>query len=181
MRPDDETLAGRFLGGDTAAFEALFERYEKTIYNVAFRMVGDRDAARDITQNVFLKAFDKLATFDTKQRFFSWLYRIAINESIDFNAKRRPADTLDDRLPDPDAGPADDLRRAEERAAVQRALMTLSDDHRTVIVLRHFLGCSYAEMSDVLELPATTVKSRLFDSRRALRNALVELGLVRGR
>jgi RNA polymerase sigma-70 factor (ECF subfamily) len=86
---DDQTCVRRYLGGDRSAFEPLVERYQKAVYNVAYRMANDRDDAADITQNVFIKASEKLGTYDPKFKFFSWIYRIAVIESMNFVAAAR--------------------------------------------------------------------------------------------
>ncbi|HET7291631.1 MAG TPA: sigma-70 family RNA polymerase sigma factor [Vicinamibacteria bacterium] len=168
---DDHELVERCLHGDLDAFEPLVVRYQKPLFNVALRMVKDREDARDITQTAFVKAFEKLGTFDRRHRFFSWLYRIAVNECLNFVTRRRPAAPLPPGLP-----AADDPERSAEAGElagrIQGALMTLSPEYRLVVVLRHFLGLSYAEMSAVLLIPEKTVRSRLHTARERLADTL---------
>ena len=177
MKPDDEILVRRCLEGDSIGFEGLLQRYEKPVFNVALRMVGDRDEARDVTQAVFFKVFRSLTSFDPGQRFFSWVYRIAVNESLNALGRRRTADPLDAyALQDTRRDPAESAEAAERGIAVRKALMSLAPDHRAVIVLRHFAECSYAEIAQILDLPEKTVKSRLFTARQQLKQGLVARG-----
>ena len=177
-RDDDAEIVRRCLEGRTREFEALVDRYERPLYNVAFRILGDREEAADVVQSTFLKAWESLRTYDPAYRFFSWIYRIAIHESINRKHARRDFVSFPDLeadLPAPDAT----LERDDAARAVQRALMALSMDHRTVIVLRHFGGCHYREIAEILALPEKTVKSRLFEARHALREVLEEAGVRR--
>jgi RNA polymerase sigma-70 factor (ECF subfamily) len=177
MKPDDEILVRRCLEGDSVGFEGLLQRYEKPVFNVALRMVGDRDEARDVTQAVFLKVYRSLTSFDPGQRFFSWVYRIAVNESLNALGRRRVADPLDaDALQSGGRDPAESAEASERCIAVRKALMGLAPDHRAVIVLRHFADCSYAEIARILDLPEKTVKSRLFTARQQLKQGLVARG-----
>lgn len=168
---DDHELVDRCLHGDLEAFEPLVARYQKPLFNVALRMVKDREDARDITQTAFVKAYEKLGTFDPSYRFFSWIYRIAVNECLNFVARRRPEGPLPPDLPSTD-DPERSAQAGELAARIQRALMTLSPDYRLAVVLRHFLGLSYGEMSAVLLIPEKTVRSRLHTARQRLADTL---------
>ena len=178
MKAEDEILVARCRKGEARAFEMLLTRYEKPIYNLALRMVAAEQDASDVAQTVFLKAYRNLGSYDPGRKFFSWLYRIAVNESLSFLDKKPPTDPLDDHWHAPDADPAESARDAELRRLVRGALMKLTPDYRSAIVLRHYLGCSYHEMSEVLEVPETTVKSRLFTARRLLKRELSGSGVV---
>lgn len=171
---DDGDLVLRCLEGDRWAFGVLVERYQMPIFNAALRMVRSAEDAADITQSVFLKAYENLHRFDPKFKFFSWIYRIAIHESINFVERRRPSVPLDETRRDDRPRPDGALELSELSHRVQEALMRVSAQHRAVIVLRHFLGCSYREIADVLNLPEKTVKSRLFSARKTLKQVLGE-------
>ena len=177
MSPDDETLVRACLEGDDRAFEMLLERYERKVFNGALRMVNNRDDASDITQNVFLKVYENLGRFDVQQKFFSWIYRIMVNESINFLRRRKPVDPVDDRLPSKQRNPLESLRGAELCEALQDALMSLKPDYRTVIILKHFHGCTYRQMSEIIGIREETVKSRLFSGRRMLRDLVIRKGI----
>lgn len=174
---DDEALVQRCLSGDTEAFGELVGRYERPIFNVALRMLRDREEARDATQNAFVKAWQHLDQFDRNRRFFSWLYRIAVNESLNRATRRRKADPLDETLEDRASGPADQAERSEQALLVERAVEQLSDTYREVIVLRHWLDLSYDEIAEALHVPAKTVKSRLFSARVRLAEILASMGV----
>ena len=150
----------------------MLVEYEKPVYNAAFRMLNNRDDARDVTQTVFLKVFENFAQFDPSRRFFSWIYRITLNESINWLGKENRLEPLLHETADEGKGPDEELDSARVAAAVQAALMTINTDYRSVVILKHFLGCSYVEISDILEIPEKTVKSRLYTARQQLKDAL---------
>ena len=169
--PDDAALAIRTLGGDTDAFEVLVTRYERVLFRVAWRMLGDYEDARDATQEAFIRAYRKLDTFDTRLRFFSWLYRILLNECLNARRGRRPHEAI---TPDLLVGgdPDNIVEASERRRQVQQALLMLPHDYRAVIVLRHFAELAYDEIADTLGIPAKTVKSRLYTARQRLSELL---------
>ena len=163
------------MHGDRGAFEALLVEYEKPVFNAAYRMLNNRDDARDVTQTVFLKVFENFGQFDPSRRFFSWIYRITLNESINWLGKENRLEPLLFDAADEGKGPQQELESARVSAGVQAALMTIKTDYRTVVILKHFLGCSYVEISEVLEIPEKTVKSRLYTARQQLKDALTGL------
>jgi len=175
---EDLKLVSESRQGNRESFERLLKRYEKPIFNAAYRVLHDYEDAKDITQNVFLKAFENLDQFDSKHRFFSWIYRIALNESINLCKSRKPLGTAEDTRVEERNTPEKLLNRRELSGVVQAALMSLGFEYRMVIVLRHFSECSYREMSDILEIPEKTVKSRLFTARGLLREILSERGIL---
>lgn len=174
---DESALVQRCREGEVRAREQLVTEYERVVYTLAFRMTGDREEARDIAQAVFLKVFRGLASFDTRRRFFSWIYRIAVNESIDRLRAKRPVEALDATSEDPGDRPEQAAERREAVDLVQRALLELSHDDRQVLVLRHWLDRSHAEIGEVLGIHEHTVKSRLFDARRRLGRILRRRGV----
>jgi RNA polymerase sigma-70 factor (ECF subfamily) len=164
---NDAELVARCLQGDPEAFEPVVARYQRVLFNVAYRMVNDREDARDIAQTAFVKAYEKLHTYDPRYRFFSWIYRIAVNECLNFLERRRAQQPLGADLVDP-AAPHDEVQARELSERVQSALMKLSPDYRQVLVLRHFVELSYDEMSGLLAIPVKTVKSRLYTARQRM-------------
>ena len=163
--------------GDRLALGSLVRRYERPVYNAAFRMLGNPDEAADVTQTVFLKAFEHLDRFNPKYKFFSWIYRIAVNESINQLNRRKRAEPLGDSLVSAERGPDATVEAGRLSDELQAALLTLSEDHRAVIVLRHFTEFSYRQIGEILEIPAKTVKSRLFTARQKLRENLEQHGI----
>lgn len=174
---DDEKLVQRCLSGDTEAFGELVARYEKPLFNAALRILRDREEARDATQNAFVKAWQNLAQFDRNRRFFSWIYRITLNESLNRATRRKQSEPLDDRLVDHAASPAEHAERTQQSALLERAMAQLPDAQREVLVLRHWLDLSYDEIGEAIHLPAKTVKSRLFSARVRLAEVLATMGV----
>lgn len=167
VEESDRFLVNRCQNGDRLALELLVRRYQKPLLNVAYRISGNRDDAEDIVQTTFMNAFQKLDQFDAEKKFFSWLYRIAVNESI--NAARRAQSVSSDEVADAEApGPEQDLVSAQQAGLVHERLRALNENLRAVLVLRHFSELSYLQISEILELPEETVKSRLYSARSQL-------------
>lgn len=171
LKDDDQELVQRCRMGDRAAFAVLAMRYQRPLYNAAYRVLGNVEDANDITQVVFVKVLERLDDYDPKYKFFSWIYRIAINESINVlrhNGREEPIDD-DVDLPEQDgADPESRLYDGQMSDRVQRALMSMKTEDRVVLTLRHFSECSYREMAEILKLQEKTVKSRLFEARQRL-------------
>ncbi len=167
----------RCRNGDRRALQLLVERYQRPVFNAAYRILGNRDDAADATQVTFLKVFEHLDSYDAKYKLFSWIYRIVVNESIDQLKRKHQLQALDD---DEEAG----IDGPEELAAsellsrqVQAGLMELSDEYRVVMVLRHFSECSYEQIAEVLKIPEKTVKSRIYTARQQLKGVLAARGV----
>ena len=166
------------LSGDPAAFGALVDSYEGKLYNVALQITRSRDDAMDVTQTAFVKAFEKLHTFDPSRRFFSWIYRIAINEALNQTRRRSPTTSIElEAL----LGPDDPEQASSDReisGLLHQAVGELSPDHRTVVVLKHLQGLSYREIAEILGISENRVKSRLFSARQKLRALLEKRGVT---
>ena len=173
MQDDEDQLAlAAFRSGNRDAFIGLVERYQRPVYNAAFWVLRRPDDAADVVQTVFLRVIERLDEYDPKYRFFSWLYRIAVNEALDVLRRNGREEPLDDDIDIPDVpggDPESVLARAQESAHLRRCLLRLSTNDRIVLTLRHFSDLSYDEIAQVLELDEKTVKSRIFDARRRLR------------
>ena len=175
-RNREKALIEECQRGNRQALEALVKEYQGPVYNAVYRMVGNREAAADVTQTAFLKALENIQSYDRNFKFFSWLYRIAVNEAIDHVNRARRFAPPDSPLIEWDDA-ADGAARAEAGEQLQVALMALSDDARAVIVLRYFTDCSYEEIGRALGVPDKTVKSRLFTARQRLREHLEAQGV----
>ncbi len=179
----DDELIERYRNGDREAFAALVVRYQRPVYNAAWWVLRNAEDASDVAQSVFLKVAERLDDYDPQYRFFSWLYRIAVNEALSVLRRGGHEEPLDEEIDV--AGPdGDDPERhasdAELAARVRNAVMRMSTNDRTVLMLRHFSDLSYLEIAQVLELDEKTVKSRLFEARQRLRGLLSDLqGFVR--
>lgn len=188
----ERAAIARSQRGDTQAFNSLVIRYQSVAYALALRMVGDADAAADVTQDAFFSAFRNIRAF-RGMSFRAWLLRIVSNGCNDYwrTHRRKPSESLDNLLDgDPtDGGPIDSelaralsdeswspeatALRAEAIAAVETALLRLAPEHRLVIVLSDVNGLSYEEIARVADVPLGTVKSRLARARARLREALL--------
>jgi RNA polymerase sigma-70 factor (ECF subfamily) len=170
--PDDLELVRQSLAGRTEAFGVLVNRYQKVMYTVALRMLSNPEDARDATQDAFVKAYQHLATFDSRYRFYSWMYRILVNECLNVNRDRRSEEPLDPYAAG--AGSPFETALASERVVqINMALERLSPEYRAVVVLRHFAGQSYGEIAEALSIPEKTVKSRLYSARQQLGELLL--------
>jgi RNA polymerase sigma-70 factor (ECF subfamily) len=188
VNADDCRLIADCLDGRPAAFGELVRRYQDRLYNTVYRLVGNADDAQDITQEAFLNAYQGLGTFRGNARFFTWLYRIAINTAVSQRRKHRVAIPLHvgQKNHDGSMGPADPstfddpghgLDQADQERVIQDALNRLSAEHRTVIVLKDIEEQSYEAIASILNVPIGTVRSRLHRARLELRRLLEEKGL----
>lgn len=171
-------LVERCRDGDKGAFAELVRRYQRPIYNVSYRVLGNAEDASEITQGVFLKVAERLNEYDPRFKFFSWIYRISINESLNLLRRNVREESLDEEVDLPDSEYADPEARmsaAQQSAQIQTALMGMTAEHRVVVTLRHFSDCSYREIGSILDLDEKTVKSRLFEARQRLRELLKDL------
>jgi len=181
----DREVVEAVRAGDPTAYRGLVERYQGRVYALMCGMVRDREEARDLTQEVFIKAYNNLARFRLESSFYTWLYRIAMNLAIDHLRKfsKRKTSEYDDGIAsrDGDGGfaeghrvgnPGRSLERKQLNQTIMDALDKLSPDHREVILLREVEGLSYREISEALEIPEGTVMSRLYYARRKLQQLL---------
>lgn len=188
MDADERKLVDEARRGDPGAFRLLVERYQRRAHAVALGMVHDHDDARDICQEAFLKVHKNLATFEGDAQFFTWLYRIVMNLSIDFLRRRRGERIeFDDALPNEDANddagiaprrvgfdPGRALSDKELRARIREALAKLSPTHRAVLLMRELDGLSYKEMADIAGCSIGTIMSRLFHARKKMQRMLLD-------
>ncbi len=178
--PNDQVFVRECLHGNQEAFGALIGRHQRAVFNVALRMTKDYQEAQDVTQAVFIKAYEKLGEYDAQYKFFSWIYRMAVNEALNFIKRKQRFEGLN---PNQDyaaltPNPADDYEESEMSRNIQNALMLLKVDYRAIIVLKHFQELSYHEIGYILGLPEKTVKSRLFTARQLLKQVLLKQGYV---
>lgn len=186
----EKKIIEKVLGGDANAFEELVLKYEKTVYNLALRMVGDRDDAFDMTQEAFIKAYGSLSSFRGDSKFSVWIYRIATNVCLDFlrskSRKQQVSLTVSDDddedaqldIPDPSSAPEQQLIKKISMQSVEEGLKTLPDKQRQILVMRELGGMSYAEIGKALSLEEGTVKSRIFRARKRLCTFLLDSGNI---
>jgi len=173
----DEDLIRRYLAGDARAFEVLVERHERRVYNLALRMTGREEDARDATQDAFLSALRKLKGFRGEAAFSTWLHRVTVNACYDLLRKRQRAPLLHER-PDgqgprpPEPSSPDHADAVDLSLDVQQALLQVPPDFRAALLLCDVHDLPYDEAASILDVPVGTVKSRLHRGRAALGRAL---------
>jgi RNA polymerase sigma-70 factor (ECF subfamily) len=177
---DDAQLIDQTLAGHPEAFGQLVLKYQDRLFNTIFHVVGHAEDARDIVQEALVQAFLKLETFHRHSAFYTWLYRIAFNVAVTQKRRRRHPTVSMDRLkeesqmelPDKEGEPAEVFERNDLCRQVRRAIATLEEEYRAVVVLREIDGCCYETIAEVLDLPVGTVRSRLHRARLRLREEL---------
>lgn len=185
MSEGERNLLEKAKNGDVLAFEKLITEYQKKVFNIAFRMVGNYDDASELTQEVFIRVFKSLKNFKEQSLFSTWIYKITTNVCLDEIRKRkkRKAVYLDEeikldenevkrQIEDDKPTPEMIAEKNEISKAVNDAIESLSEEHRTVIVLRDLQGFSYEEIAKITSCPEGTVKSRINRARQALKEIL---------
>ena len=175
------------LKGDQDAFEEIVTIFQHRLYHVCYRMLSNRQEAEDIAQEAFVRAYINIHTFDQKRKFSTWIFRIATNLCIDRIRKKKPDYYLDSNVPGTEgltmysqiaaAGelPEEEIERMETQQRIQYEIGQLSDKYRSVIILRYIEELPLQEISDILELPLGTVKTRVHRGRAALRKQMGNL------
>jgi len=180
--PADITAAGR---GNAAAFTRLVEAYQRPVYNLAYRMLGNADEAEEAAQETFLRVYTQLGTYQPGRKFSSWLFSIASHHCIDVLRRRRltwlsiedeeaPAEILTSDAP----GPEDTMLQNEQETTVRKMLATLPPDYRLPVVLRYWNELSYEEIAEATHSTVSAVKSKLFRARAMLANQVGQLQAV---
>jgi RNA polymerase sigma-70 factor (ECF subfamily) len=181
MEVTDADLVRKTLSGKTEAYNVLVQRYQRQVYNLAYRMLGNADDAGDLVQDTFLRAYGALASFRQDASFLTWLYKIASNLCIDQmrSRKSRGALSLDveleegrEPMADRTQGPEETTVRGAVANIVHKEVMNLPERYRIVVVMRHLQGMSIEEIAEDLDLPSGTVKTHLFRAREMLRGRL---------
>jgi len=174
----DEQLVKKIIQGETYFFEELVTRYRKQVFSICYRMVRQREEAEDLAQEVFVKAYRYLKQYNPEHKFSSWILKIATNTSIDALRKKK-LDTMpleeeiETHREDMSAEKA--FLQEEARQEIESAIGRLPQEHRIVVLLYHQQGKSYQEIADILDIPLSMVKNRLFRARKTLKAELKNL------
>jgi len=178
----DSKLISQTIAGEVEAFGALVDRYQPRLFNAMVHFLRDKTEAEDVVQDAFVLAMTKLDSFKGNSQFYTWLYRIAHNVAISKLRKKRPTMSLDYGTKDnpspgfgiPDDGeqPGDRLEKEEQIQTLMSAMERLSDEHRSILILREMEGMDYEAIAGVLQLPVGTVRSRLHRARATLREIM---------
>ncbi|HUG69693.1 MAG TPA: sigma-70 family RNA polymerase sigma factor [Pirellulaceae bacterium] len=180
---DESQLIDASLQGNSAAFGQLVHIHQNRLFNAMAHFCGNATEAEDVVQEAFVQAYLKLAKFQRNSQFYTWLYRIAFNTAISRKRRKRVEASVDKHREDTglepvDTGdaPGDQMIREEQAAQVHQALATLSEEHRSILVLREMDGCDYEQIAEILDINVGTVRSRLHRARMQLKERLQELG-----
>jgi RNA polymerase sigma-70 factor (ECF subfamily) len=179
---DDAQLIEQTLAGKPTAFAELVGKYQDRLYNTLVRVLGCPEDALDAVQEAFVQAFLKLDTFQQSSAFYTWLYRIAFNKAVSQRRRKRPVLSVEHARESSgmepigtEPAPEDQIEQEERRRQVQEAIAGLSEEYRSVVVLREIDGCCYETIAEILDLPIGTVRSRLHRARLQLREELKEV------
>jgi RNA polymerase sigma-70 factor (ECF subfamily) len=170
----DFELIDRCLAGEAAAFDQLVQKYQRTVYHLAYRIARNAEDARDLAQDAFVQAYRSLGSFQRKSSFYTWLYRITVNLCLNHRkvaARADPAE-VDDRLPDAREDALEALARGERDRAVAEAIATLPPRQRATLTLRAHQGLSHKEIAEVLGCAEGTAKANYFHAVRGLQARL---------
>ncbi len=175
----EERLVDLSRSGNREAFGELVRRYQDRLFNSVMQILRCRDDAEDVVQDAFVQAYINLNSFQGKSTFYTWIYRIAMNLAFSCGRKRRSLmsverarDEIGNEPLDPQNGPSERMEREEQATQLQQALASLSEEHRTVLILRGVEGFDYETIAEVLNLNPGTVRSRIHRARTTLRERL---------
>ena len=168
---EDRDLIAKARKGNVEAYNLLISRWEKRVFNYLLRLVSNREDALDVSQEVFLKAYQSLPKLDDVERFGAWLFRIAHNEAFSLLRRRKPEGDMPLERGNPGRG----LLPIELSLAVEKALGRLSDEQREAVLLKVYQGFKFEEMAEILSCPVSTVKSRLYTALDLLKATLCEV------
>jgi len=173
----DAELVERYLAGDTAAFDELMRAHQDRVFGVCLRMLRDRDAALDATQETFIAVFRKADRFAGRSAFSTWLYRVAVNTCHDAirRSSRHRTEPLPETTDPADEHAGDDFAAVELRPDLEAAIASLPEEFRAAVVLSDLNGLALQTVADILEVPIGTVKSRVFRGRKILASMLGNL------
>lgn len=183
----DSLLIQRALRGDRDAFAELVAKYHKQVFNLAYRLTGNREDAMDVTQETMFRAYRSLSSFREGADFLPWVYRIAWNICADRGRKKKRTPAMSSlesneaevrTLPNPGPSPDEDVEREELRRALEAAISRLNDGYRELLVMFHVDGLSIKEISEITGLKDTVIKNRLYRGRRMLKEILLESGFA---
>lgn len=174
MIDDEIKLINETLNGKIDSFGILVEKYQNKMFNLAYKITHDADCSKDITQDAFIKAYNNLRNFDSGKKFFSWIYRITLNESL--NAKKRfnYSESINDEMID-HYSTQENFEKSEISNEIEKAVNRLEEKYKTLILLKHYQDLSYEEISEILNLPIGKVKSRLYIARENLKTILEKI------
>ncbi|MBD3331756.1 sigma-70 family RNA polymerase sigma factor [candidate division GN15 bacterium] len=171
-------IIAKVKGGNQRAFTELVRRYRSQVASLAYRMVGDYDEAADITQDVFVKMSRNLWRYDEKKKFYTWLYRITVNASIDYMRKHKrhrhdQLENVQENLISIDHTPENDYQRQQLNRHINQATKALNEKQRSAFLLRDVEGCKIDDVANIMDMPEATVRWYLHRARTKIRKELM--------
>lgn len=176
----DEAIIELVLAGNTQMFSHLVDSYRDKVFGMALGFTGNSSDAQDVSQEIFIKVFKNLYRFGRKSKFSTWLYRVSYNSCIDWTRSNgrhtgnMDLTEYDNVLADSRAGPEESLLEKQKRLALKKAIYSLKEKYRNILILFYFQGLSYEETAEVLEIPVKTVETQLYRARKQLKESLKE-------
>lgn len=172
----DWELVNQVKKGNRDSYALLVDRYKKVIFNLAYRFTHDYTEAEDLSQEIFLKVYIRIDDFKNSAKFFTWLYRVAVNKCIDYQRKSKkvlpPMEIKEEINKSNEKDPEECILKKEKVNWVQNAVNSLAEKYKVVIILHHFQGLSYKEISEVLKIPLKTVETRIYRAKKLLKEKL---------
>lgn len=174
----DEATIELVLNGNTHAFSEIVDKYRDSVFGMALRFTGNHNDAQDVSQEIFIKVYGNLHRFNRKSKFSTWLYRVSYNLCIDWTRKHRKDrlstnfDNGGSEIADSRAGPEDSYLQAQQRMELRKAINSLKDKYRNILILFYFQSFSYETIGEILEIPVKTVETQLYRARKQLRMKL---------
>ncbi len=183
----DEKLVALCLQGQKEAYNILVVRYQSRIYSLAYRLGGDYDEARDLAQEAFIRIYQELPQFDASRKFFPWMYRVARNTCINYLQKRSRVVPVEEDIDDltgmavrnPDYNPEQSFEKSTVANQVREAILSMPEKYAMPVMLKYLEGLSYQEIGKALDLPQSTVETRLFRGRQILQKKLSDLRITK--
>ncbi len=172
---DDNKFIFETINGNIESFGFLVMKYQNIMFNLAIKIVHNTNSAKDITQEAFIKAYNNLEHFDTKKSFFSWIYRITLNESLNYNKRAQFTESIEDDIIGNDISILKQIEENELSLKIQNAIDQLEDKYKSLIILKHYDHLSYEVIAQIMQLPIGKVKSRLYLAREKLKLSLGDL------
>jgi len=173
FRDEDHDVIRLVLNGDTDRYKVLVKKYQGPVFNLFMKMINNYEDAEELTQDVFVRAYESLSGFNFKYRFFSWIYRIAINRALveqKHKQKHTDIEPIAHKLSENDEAARD------QNAHIKMAIDALKDNYKAVVILKYYEQLSYKEIAVVLEIPEKKVRSRLYDARIKMKETLEKTG-----
>ena len=172
---EDKEIVARVLEGRVEDFRSIIDRYQQVVYNLTFKLTGDHEDAKESTQRTFVKVYSNLRLYDPEYKFFSWLYRIGINETLSYLKSKKDHLPVEEGHFKSQENFATLEDQGEKERVIRKSIKRLKYDYRVLIVLKYYENLSYEEISSVTSVPVKKVRSRLFTARQILKDDLTNL------